>query len=76
MCVIPLGGAFVYKRLAFGLCNGPSSYQRLTDHILSGLDNVFAYMDDFLIYNEDEESHMKTLEDLFKRLEEFGMTLL
>ena len=43
----PWGGLFVYKRLAFGLCNAPASWQKYVDSIFGDLDNVFCYLDDF-----------------------------
>ncbi|PIK47909.1 hypothetical protein BSL78_15239 [Apostichopus japonicus] len=38
------------------------------DKILSGLDNVFCYIDDILIATENENSHLKALEAVFARL--------
>ena len=71
----PWGGAFVFKRLPFGLANGPSSYQKFMDKCLSGIDNLFTYMDDILVFTETLDQHMSVLEELFKRLEEFGLSL-
>ena len=70
-----MGGAFVFKRLPFGLKNGPSSWGKLLDSCLSGIENVYSYLDDLLVYSEDEESHMKTLEEIFRRLDKFGLSL-
>ena len=75
-CVLsPWGGAFVYKRLAFGLTNGPATWQKYIDHVLSGIDGLFCYLDDILICSENVERHMSTLEKLFARLKEHGLTL-
>ena len=75
-CVLsPWGGAFVYKRLAFGLTNGPSSWQKYIDRVLSGIDNIFCYLDDILVWSEDVEGHLSTLEQVFKRLQQHGLTL-
>ena len=52
-----------------GLRNAAQSFQRLMDSVLADLDNVFVYMDDVLVYNESEEEHLKTLEELFRRLD-------
>ena len=75
-CVLsPWGGAFVYKRLAFGLTNGPASWQKYIDGVLSGIDNQFCYLDDILVASENVESHLSTLEKIFGRLQEHGLTL-
>jgi reverse transcriptase-like protein len=53
-------GSYKYKVLPFDLCNGPASFQRFINNILSDcLD-----MDDILIYSEDpleHEAHVKTV---------------
>ena len=74
-CVNTPWGMFNFKRLSMGMKNAAQSFQRLLEHILKGLSNVFCYLDDVLVYNETEEEHLKTLEELYKRLESAGMTL-
>ena len=71
----PWGGAFVYNRLAFGLKSGPSNMQRLIEVVLKDIDNCFVYIDDILLFNETKEGHMKTLNQILKRLEENNMLL-
>ena len=61
-------GTYRYKRLAMGLRNAPQSFQKLMDYVLSGLDDYFVYMDDIMVYSKNENSHLKTIEDLFHRL--------
>jgi len=45
-------GHYEFDRMAFGLKNAPSTFQRLMDLILSGLqgEELFVYMDDIVIY--------------------------
>ena len=63
-CVLsPWGGAFVFKRLAFGLTNGPASWQKYIDSILTGIDGLFCYLDDILICSENVERHSRLLDD-------------
>ncbi len=48
-CVLsPWGGAFVFRRLPFGLKNGPSSWQNFLDSVLGGLEGIYTYLDDIL----------------------------
>ena len=75
-CVLsPWGGAFVFKRLCFGLSNGPSSWQKYVDAILSDIPGVFCYLDDILLCSADVERHMSTLKTIFQRLSDNGITL-
>ena len=75
-CVLsPWGGAFVFRRLPFGLKNGPSSWQKFLDHVLSGIDGIYTYLDDILCYSENEEKHLSLLEEIFNRLDHYGLSL-
>ena len=65
----------MYKRLAFGLSNGPASWQKYIDGILSGIEDQFCYLDDILVASADVESHLSTLSKIFDRLQEHGLTL-
>ena len=68
-------GAFRYKRLAMGLRNSGQSFQRLVDFVLRDMDNIFVYMDDVLIYSKNEQDHLATLDELFRRLDQNGLTI-
>ena len=43
--------------MPFGLCNAPSIFQSMINRILHDLldEGVVVYLDDILIYNEDEK---------------------
>ena len=73
--IITEWGLYQMKRLPFGLKNAPSVFQRVMDKILKGINNVTAYIDDILIHTNDFESHMKTLEIVFNRLNQNGFKL-
>ena len=68
-------GAFRYKRLAMGLRNSGQSFQRLVDFVLRDMENIFVYMDDVLIYSKNEQDHLATLDELFRRLDQNGLTI-
>ena len=60
-------GHYEFLRMPFGLCNSPSTYQRLVDYILMGLQDVkaFIYVDDLVICSPDLDSHLKDLQKVF-----------
>jgi len=43
--------------------------------MVSGLPQVFAYLDDLIIMSPSKEKHMKTLELLFSRLQAHGLVV-
>ena len=58
-----------------GVKDEDSPAQRNIDGVLSGIDNQFCYLDDILVASENVESHLSTLEKIFGRLQEHGLTL-
>ena len=42
-------GTYKFKRLAMGLRNSAQSFQKMMNHVLDGLDNLYCYMDDILL---------------------------
>ena len=58
-----------------GLKNAGQSFQRLMDHIFGDMKTLFVYMDDLLIFSEDEQSHIKTVEEVLRRLDENGLSI-
>ena len=73
--IITQWGAWQYKRLPMGLKNSAQSFQRLMDTTMAGMENVFVYMDDILVFNSDVTSHKKTLTEVFTRLEKAGLAI-
>ena len=66
-------GSYEFIRLSFGLKSAPVSFQRCMDNICRDLQNVLVYIDDILIFSENEEEHTKNLRALFRRLGDNGM---
>lgn len=74
---IPNRGLFQFKRLPFGLHNAPATWQRLIDNVL-GADlepYVFVYLDDIVVVTPDFETHLKVLEEVFRRLRQANLTV-
>lgn len=61
--------------MPFGLRNAAQTFQRFINAVCLGLDFVFAYTDDILVASKNEEDHKRHLETLFKRLQEYGITI-
>jgi hypothetical protein len=68
-------GAYVYKVLPFGLSNGPSTFQRyINDKLFDYLDDFCcAYIDDILIYSDNELEHEIHVRKVLERLREAGL---
>ena len=70
-------GQFCYQTLAFGMCNGPATYQRMMTKVLKDLlyKSVVVYLDDVLIFTETMEQHLEVLGEVCHRLEQSGFRL-
>ena len=68
-------GLYTYNRLPFGVASAPAIFQRMMDTVLQGITGVSCYIDDILVTSADEESHLRVLEEVFKRLKEHGFRL-
>ena len=58
-----------------GLQNSGQSFQRFVDSILKEVPNCYVYLDDILVYNANERDHLETLNTIFKKLEEAGLSV-
>ncbi|GFW16727.1 retrovirus-related Pol polyprotein from transposon 17.6 [Trichonephila clavipes] len=64
-----------YKRMPFGLCNDPATFQHLMDQFCNGLPNVniLVYLDDIVVLSETFEQHIEDLRMFFDRLKKFKL---
>ena len=58
-----------------GLKNSAASFQRLMSTVLSGLPNLFVYLDDILLFDHEESAHKRSVENVLKILEQNGLTI-
>ena len=58
-----------------GLRNSPQTFQKLMDSVLSGVSGTFCYLDDILVFSENEKDHLQTIEEIFKRLASNGLAV-
>ena len=61
------------KRLCFGIKTAPAQFQAIMDKILAGIDNVFIYFDDILVFTSSLEEHLKALSLVFERFEKYNV---
>lgn len=65
-------GHFEFLRMPMGLKNSPSTFQRVMDNVLRGLQNeiCLVYLDDIIVFSTSLQEHMINLEKVFTRLRE------
>lgn len=65
-------GHFEFLRMPMGLKNSPSTFQRVMDNMLRGLQNniCLVYLDDIIVFSTSLQEHMENLEKVFQRLQE------
>nr|GEU84321.1 hypothetical protein [Tanacetum cinerariifolium] len=70
-----LYGTFPYKRMLFGLCNVPATFQRCMTAIFHELieDSMEVFMDDFSIFGSSLDQCLKNLEKMLKGCEETNL---
>ncbi|CAG9133440.1 unnamed protein product [Plutella xylostella] len=63
--------------MPIGLKNAPSTFQKLMNTCLSGLQGTrcFVYLDDIVIYSHDLQTHIDNLSAVFERIRQFNLKL-
>lgn len=73
--VITPFGLFEFKVMPFGLRNASQTFQRFMHEVLRGIECCFPYVDDILLFSEDEKSHKELLHKVLARLNDHGIAL-
>ena len=70
-------GLFQFRRMPFGLRNGPSIFQRVMQGILAPYLWLFClvYIDDIMVYSKSYEDHIQHLDKVLEAIERAGITL-
>ena len=68
-------GLFQYNRLPFGVASAPAIFQHHIETLLQGVDGVSVYIDDILLAGSTLEEHLRTLEEVLKRVQDAGLRL-
>ena len=70
-------GLFQWKVMPMGMCNSPSTFQRLMDLLMAGLTwhGVLIYIDDLLIYGNSFDQHFDRFKEVLSRLRHANLKL-
>ena len=69
--VMPFG-KYKFLMVPFGLAQAPAYFQLLMNKVLKGLMFTMTYLDDIIIFSQDELQHLEHLEIVFSHLQEAG----
>nr|GFA05338.1 reverse transcriptase domain-containing protein [Tanacetum cinerariifolium] len=70
-------GTFAYKRMPFGLCNAPGTFQRCMMAIFHDIieRTMEVFMDDFFVFGNSFSTCLTNLENMLKRCEDTKLAL-
>ncbi|GKC12371.1 reverse transcriptase domain-containing protein [Tanacetum coccineum] len=70
-------GAFAYRRMPFGLCNAPGTFQRCMMAIFNDMieQTIEVFMDDFSVFGDSFSSCLSNLDKMLKRCEDTNLVL-
>ena len=68
-------GKYEFLMVPFGLVQAPAYFQLLMNKVLKGLKFVMTYLDNIIIFSENESQHLKHLETVFSCLREAGLKM-
>ncbi|XP_060190996.1 uncharacterized protein LOC132620349 [Lycium barbarum] len=70
-------GTFAFKRMPFGLCNAPATFQRCMMSIFSDMveESIEIFMDDFSVVGDSFDECLLNLAQVLKRCEETNLVL-
>ena len=70
-------GTFAFRRMPFGLCNAPATFQRCMMAIFSSMigDCMEIFMDDFSVFRDSFENCLRNLKKILKRCTETNLVL-
>uniref|UniRef100_A0A8C5BVU7 Gypsy retrotransposon integrase-like protein 1 n=1 Tax=Gadus morhua TaxID=8049 RepID=A0A8C5BVU7_GADMO len=68
-------GLFEFNRMPFGLCNAPSTFQRLMQRMFGDqqCQSLLLYLDDIVVFSSSVSQHLQRLEVVLSRLQREGL---
>ena len=74
---VTMDGLYEFRAMPYGLCNAPTTFQRLMQKTLPGLGSFCSvYVDDIIVFTSTVEEHLDHLTQVFGRLRKIGLKLL
>ena len=68
-------GKYEFLMVPFGLAQTQAYFQLLMNKVLKGLKFTMTYLDDIIIFSQDESQHLEHLEIVFSCLREAGLKM-
>ncbi|GJS92871.1 reverse transcriptase domain-containing protein [Tanacetum coccineum] len=70
-------GTYAYKRMPFGLCNAPATFQRCMLAIFHDMieESVEVFMDDFSVFGNSFDNCLKNLDKMLQRCKDANLVL-
>ncbi|CAM8972830.1 unnamed protein product [Rhodiola kirilowii] len=70
-------GTFAFRRMSFGLCNAPGTFQRVVTSIFSDMIGSFieVFMDDFTVHGDTFEACLRNLDAVLERCVSMNLVL-
>ena len=68
-------GKYEFLMVPFGLAQAPAYFQLLMNKVLKGLKFAMTYLDNIVIFSQDELQHLEHLEIVFSHLREAGLKM-
>ena len=68
-------GLYQYRVMPFGMKNAPSTFQKMINRVLGGLECCEAYIDDVIIYSDSWQEHLSQLRAIFVRFSQANLTV-
>ena len=68
-------GKYRFLMVPFRLAQAPAYFQLLMNKVLKGLKFVMTYLDDIIIFSQNELQHLEHLEIVFSHVQEAGLKL-
>ncbi|CAM8940544.1 unnamed protein product [Rhodiola kirilowii] len=70
-------GTFAFRRMSFGLCNAPDTFQRVVTSIFSDMIGTFieVFMDDFTVYGDTFDACLGNLSRVLERCVSMNLVL-
>ena len=68
-------GLYRYRKLPMGVSQSPDIAQEIMERTLKAIEDIEVYIDDIGIFSKTWSQHIKTLDEVLKRLESKGFSV-